>query len=151
MSAISTFHDGVETWLSALFTAPTYKRLVNPYTIESDVSLNLNRGWTFVIGPKTPANLTTGRYWQFNVNLQVIQTISQKGTDRDITIRQTAEKLLLEDQFTMLDSLRTTTTFDTKVWNLEYESDNGLEFVFTEQQNYYKIVTNLTAIISEGC
>lgn len=151
MSAISTFHDAVETWLLALFAAPTYKRLVNPYTVEINNQLDLNRGWTFLIGPKTPANLTTGRYWQFNVNLQVIQTINQKGTDRDISIRQTAEKLLLEDQFTMLDSLRTTTTFDTKVWNLEYESDNGLEFVFTEQQNYYKIVTNLTAIISEGC
>ena len=151
MSAISTFHDAIETWMLGLFAAPTYKRLVNPYTIEADASLNLNRGWAFLIGPKTPANLTTGRYWQFNVNLQIIQTISQKGTDRDITIRQTAEKLLLEDQFTMLDSLRTTTTFDTKVWNLEYTDDNGLEFVFTEQQNYYKIITNLTAIISEGC
>jgi hypothetical protein len=151
MSAISTFYDAVDSWMSSLFATPTYKKLVNPYTIESDATLNINRGWAFVVGPKTPANLTTGRYWQFTVNLQIIQTIVNKGTDRDITIRQTAEKLLLEDQFTMLDSLRTTTTFDTKVWNLEYDSDNGLEFVFTEQQNYYKIVTNLTAIISEGC
>ena len=150
MSAISTFYDGVETWLEALFATPTYKRLTNPYFPEQN-ALELNRGWAFIVGPKTPSNLTTGRYWQFTVNVQVIQTIVQRGTDRDIDIRQTAEKLLLEDQFTMLDSLRTTTTFDTKVWNLEYESDNGLEFVFTEQQNYYKIVTNLTAIISEGC
>jgi hypothetical protein len=37
------------------------------------------------------------------------------------------------------------------VWDISYESDAGLEFVFTDKQNYVMIRTTLRAIFSESC
>lgn len=151
MTAISDLYDGIEDMLESLFAAPTYRRIVNPYTLELNDELHLRRGWAFIIGPKSSAGLTTGRYEQFNVQITVIQTIKQSGTDRDTSIRQTAEKTLLEDQFLLIDYLRQNTQLFSKLWSLDYESDEGIEFIFTEQQNYFTIRTTLNAVIAEGC
>jgi hypothetical protein len=152
MSAITDLYDALDTMLAATFATPTYKKLANPYTLELNDTLSLSRGWGFKIGPKSAANLTLARYEQFQVEISIIQTIAQRGTDRDIVIRQNAEKTLLEDQFLLVDYLRQNTALFAKLWKLDYSSDSGIEFVpFTEQQNYFTITTSLTAIIAEGC
>lgn len=151
MSAISDLYDALDTMLVGLYATPTYRKLANPYVLNENDTLSLSRGWGFKIGEQTAANLTLGRYEQLEVNIEVIQTIVHRGTDRDITIRQTNEKTLLEDQFLLVNYLRQNTALFAKLWKLDYVSTSGLEFVFTEQQNYFTITTNLTAVIAEGC
>ncbi len=151
MSAISDLYDALDTMLTGLYATPTYRKLVNPYVLDQNDTPSLSRGWGFKIGEQTGANLTMGRYEQLEVNIEVVQTIVHRGTDRDVSIRQTNEKLLLEDQFLLVDYLRQNTALFTKLWKLDYVSTSGIEFVFTEQQNYFTITTNLTAVIAEGC
>jgi hypothetical protein len=150
MSAVSDLYDGLVTILSTTFSTPTYKKLVNPYVPELNDALALSRGYGFFIGPKSVFP-KLGRHEGFNAEIQVIQTIVQRGTDRDVTIRETAEKTLLEDQYTLLDYFRLNTAPIAKVWDISYESDGGLEFVFTDKQNYVMIRTTLRAIFSESC
>lgn len=150
MSAISDLYDGIVTVLSTTFAAPTHKILVNPFVPELNDSLALARGHGFYIGPKS-ARGNLGRYEAFEAEIRVVQTIINRGTDRDVTIRGTAEKTLLEDQFTLIDYWRLNTAPIAKVWDVSYESDSGLEFVFTDKQNYVMITTILRAIYSEAC
>ena len=151
-TAITTLYDGMVTILGATFTAPTYKKLVNPYVPElNNDTLSLARGYGFFIGAKAARQDKLGRHEGFNADIEVIQTIINRGTDRDVTIRETAEKLLLEDQYTLIDYFRLNTAPIAKVWDISYVSDNGLEFVFTEKQNYVMIRTTLRAIFSESC
>jgi hypothetical protein len=151
MSAISDLYDGIDTILVGLFAAPTYKELMNSYDPEFNDTLTLNRGWGFLIGPKAAANLTTGRHEQVEAEITVRQTIINRGTDRDSTIRKTAEKTLLEDQFLLIDYLRLNTAPIAKVWRIDYVSDGGLEPVFTEDRKHVMITTVLRAIYAEGC
>lgn len=151
MSAVSDLYDGMVTILSATFATPTYKKLVNPYVPELNDALSLARGYGFFIGPKTARADKLGRHEGFEAQIEVVQTIINRGTDRDITIREAAEKLLLEDQYTLVDYFRLNTATIAKVWDISYISDNGLEFVFTEKQNYVMIRTTLRAIFSESC
>lgn len=151
MSAVSDLYDGMVTILSTTFATPTYKKLVNPYVPELNDALSLARGYGFFIGPKTARQDKLGRHEGFEAQIEVVQTIINRGTDRDITIRETAEKTLLEDQYTLIDYFRLNTAPIAKVWDISYISDNGLEFVFTEKQNYVMIRTTLRAIFSESC
>ena len=151
MSAISDLYDALDAALLGLYATPTYRKLVNPYVLDQNDTPTLSRGWGFKIGPQSSANLTMGRYEQLEISIEVIQTIVHRGTDRDVSIRQTNEKLLLEDQFLLVDYLRQNTALFAKLWKLDYLSTSGLEFVFTEQQNYFTITTNLSALIAEGC
>jgi len=152
MSAISDLYSGMVSILAATFAAPTYKKLVNPYVPElNNDTLSLARGYGFLIGPKSARADKLGRHEGFEAQIEVIQTIINRGTDRDITIRETAEKALLEDQYTLIDYFRINTAPIAKVWDISYVSDNGLEFVFTEKQNYVMIRTTLRAIFSESC
>jgi hypothetical protein len=150
-TAITALYDGMVTILGNTFAAPTYKKLVNPYVPELNDALSLARGYGFIIGPKQARPDKLGRYEGFNAEITVIQTIINRGTDRDITIRETAEKNLLEDQFNLIDYFRLNTAPISKIWDISYESDNGLEFVFTDKQNYVMIRTTLRAIFSESC
>jgi hypothetical protein len=151
MSAVSDLYDGMVTILSATFSTPTYKKLVNPYIPELNDTLSLARGYGFFIGEKTSRRDKLGRHEGFEANIEIVQTIINRGTDRDVTIRETAEKLLLEDQYTIIDYFRLNTAPIAKVWDISYVSDAGLEFVLSEKQNYVMIRTTFRAIYSESC
>jgi len=151
MSAISDLYDGIDAILVGLFPAPMHKELVWPDVPELDNTLTLSRGYGFYIGAKTGVSLTTGRYQQFETDIIIRQTIINRGTDRDLTIKKTAEKTLLEDQFNLVDYFRLNTAPIAKVWRIDYVSDAGIERVFTDKQNYVMIRTTLRAIFSESC
>jgi len=151
MTAVSDLYDGMITILAANFAAPTYKKLVNPYDIELNDALALARGYGFFMGPKSSRADKLGRHEGFEAQIEVVQTIINRGTERDTAIRETAEKNLLEDQYTLIDYLRLNTAPIAKVWDISYVSDLGFEPVFTDKQNYVMIRTTLRAIFSESC
>lgn len=151
MSAITDLYDALVTITDTLFTAPTYRKLVNPYVPERNDALALRRGYGFYVGPSSNANLTMGRYVKYRREIVVIQTIVNRGTERDYAIREAAEKTLLEDQFTLVDYFQQNTTPAAKVWTLEWASDNGIEPVFTDKENYVMIRSTFSAVYAEGC
>lgn len=150
-TAITALYDGMVTIVGGLFTAPTYKELVNPYIPEFNDSLSLARGYGFVIGAGDAQPQNLGRYEAISRTIEVTQTIVNRGTERDATIRRTAEKNLLEDQYLLVDYFRQNTAPIAKVWNIAYQSDGGLEFVLADNQNYIMIKTTLRATYSEAC
>lgn len=150
MSAISDLYDYMVSMLDTTFPSSTYRKLVNPYIADLNDTMALNRGYGFYIGPKI-VRPKLGNYDGFEVDIIVIQTIINRGTDRDVSIRESAEKTLLEDQYTLTNYFRSNTGNIDKVWDINYESDNGLEFVFSDKQAYVMIQTTLKGIYSESC
>lgn len=149
MSVSADIYAGVETILATIF--PSHKKLVNPYKPEENDTLSLKRGYGFIFGPKTREDLSTGRYEKFRVEVTVINTVVHRGTDRDTPIRETAEKLLLDDQYLLIDYFRLNTAPIQKAWEIRWENDNGIEPVFPEKENYVMIRSVLSIIYSEGC
>jgi len=151
MSGVSDLYDGIDSILSTVYPSTTYKELVYSTFVELNDFISLNRGYGFNIGAKEGVSLTTGRYQQFSAEIQIVNTIVNRGTDRDLSIKKLAEKTLLEDQFLLLDYLRTNTASIAKVWVLEYLGDNGIEPVFPDKANYVMIRTSLRAVFAEAC
>lgn len=149
MSLITTVFDNINTRLSSIYSTPTYKKLVNPYILELNDTLSLNRGYAFFMGPGLNTKKLIGDVVTFEREVIIINTIVNRGTDRDVTIRETAEKTLLEDQFLAIESFHQTILSDS--WDLNWQSDNGVEFVFTEKQNFLSIRSNYRLRYSEDC
>lgn len=150
MSAISDVYDAMITILDTTFPSSTYRQLVNPNIPELCDTMALNRGYGFYVGPKS-VRQKLGNADGFDISLFVIQTIVVRGTDRDITIRQTAEKNLLEDQYLLTNYFRENTSIANKIWDINFASDGGIEAIFTDKQNYLMIQTTLRGIYSESC
>jgi len=149
MSVISTAYDNIVSRLATIYSSSTYKKLVNPYVLELNDTLSLNRGYSFSVGPGVNTKKLVGDTVTLQKEFQLINTIVNRGTERDVTIRETAEKNLLEDQFLAIDSFHRTVLSDS--WDFNYESDNGIGFVFTEQQNFITIKSIFILRYSEEC
>lgn len=149
MSLITTVFDNINSRLSSIYSTPTYKKIVNPYILELNDTLSLNRGYAFYIGSGLNTKKLIGDVVTFEREVIIINTIVNRGTDRDVTIRETAEKTLLEDQFLAIDSFHQTVLSDS--WDLNWESDSGVEFVFADKQNFLSIRSIYRLRYSEEC
>lgn len=143
MSSLTNIYNAVGTTLSTLYSA-THKEIVNPYALELNDSLFLNRGYGFYFGPAINTKRQLSCQLSVEREIVIINTIVNRGTDRDITIRQTAEKQLLEDQFSLISQLENEPTIQPLVSKLEFTGDNGIEFIFDEKFNYLYIESSFS-------
>jgi hypothetical protein len=136
MSAISTLYDQLNQILVDNF-GTTHKKLVNPYDLTANDDKLLNRGYGFRVSsglnPLTVLDCMTS----IERTIEIILTVVNRGTERDITIREDAEKVLLEDHIKLVKALRVNT--DEPLAKLEYVSDNGIESIFDEEINFLAI------------
>lgn len=137
MSNISTIFDAFGTLLVATF--PNHKLMVDPYTLENNDNFILNQGLGFIFGPA----FNTKKFLDCKISIQRELTVKivrvQRGTDRDYVIRQSTEKQLLEDQFTLIKELEKDPTVNELMSQLSWESDGGIEFVYPDKINYLLI------------
>ena len=142
MSRISEIFEQVDTKLSSTFS--THKKMVNPYNLELNDEFILNAGYGFYLGPAFNTNRLTGCQLSLERTLVVPLTRINRGTDRDISIRETAEKALLEDHFNLVQAIESDPVLESKTAKLLYQSDAGIEFVFIDKINFISIVSSFT-------
>ena len=141
MSRITTIQGILNTKLATVFPLP-HRKLTNPFWIDQNDALTLNRGYGFYLG----FGSNTNRYVGCNLTLQrqviVTNTVVNRGTDRDIQIRESAELLLLEDQFNLIKAIELDSSLSGNTAKFTYTNDNGIESIFLGQNNYLKITTS---------
>lgn len=142
MSAISTIFDTISTFLGSTF--PGHKILVNPWSLEMNDNLSLNQGIGFYLGAGFNTKRIVGCQKSISRELVVKICRVQKGTDRDYSIRNETEKLLLEDQSTLVSLLENDPTVSDLVSKIEWDSDNGIEFVYPDRISYLFIEMRFT-------
>jgi hypothetical protein len=138
MSTISTFYDEFNALLVSKFGS-THQKLDNPYFPEDNNDLILKRGYGF-----SPTNGSNPKrlldcFTSMTREITVTQTIINRGTERDTTIRETAEKQLLEDHRVLVNAVLSDTNLNETLARLEYVGDNGIEFIFGEKNNFLMI------------
>ena len=149
MSVISTAYAAIVTRLDTIYASSSYKKLVNSREIELNDTLSLARGYGFTINAGINTKATMSNHIMFSRELVVVNSIVQRGTDRDTTIAETAEKLLLEDQFLAIQSFHGSSLVGPI--DVEYISDEGIESVFIEQKNYLFIRSIYNLLYEEQC
>jgi len=138
MSVISTVYDTVDTHLGTLFSG-THKKFYDPRELGVNDTYALGRGYGFYLGPGNNTNRNISCKLSVQRELVVSLSIINRGTAKDISIRQTAEKQLLEDHFTLIKSFEQDPTLEDLLAKLIYSGDNGIENVFTDRNNYLVI------------
>lgn len=145
MTKISTIYNRVDSLLSETFTqANGYLKMNYPYDIDQNDRFILNQGYGFYLS----GGVNTENYFSGNVvsqerNLVVILSRIDRGTDIDTDLRQNAEKLLFEDQLTLISAMHTDDLLIQNVSYMTLSNDNGIEFAFDEQErsNYLFLQT----------
>lgn len=135
---ISTIFDAISAKLNTIYST-THKKLTNPYVAEENDEKTLSRGYGFFLGSGTNTNRQMECMASISREVNFINTIINRGTDRDTDIRQTAEKTLLEDQFLLIKELEKEPTISLVVAKMIYLSDNGIEQVYGKENNYLMI------------
>lgn len=142
MSQISTIFDAINTFIGTYF--PNHKVLVNPYDLQKNDKLILNKAIGFYLGPAVNTNRQISCYHSVRRDLVFNLTRVNRGTDRDDDIRQTVEKELLEDHFTLVKEFEKDPTMQSLCSNTLWTSDNGIEFVYDDKISYLKIETRFS-------
>lgn len=142
---ITTIYDKFITDLGTLF--PNHNRLTNPYTPAENSELDLKQGFGLVVGQGVRESVEIGctRFW---VSRSVIIVLTRKFLVRefDVTSKATEEKNLLEDHYALVNFYEKNPQMEiaSSVVDISWESDTGIEFVFTEKDNYLKIETTFS-------
>ncbi len=138
MSRVSTLLDEAHTAVAALL--PNHKRLGNPYRVEENPSTYLDQGYGIAVQPGA-VNSNRTLSCQLSIVRRLTITITRKyfGNDADATRKYSTEKSLLEDQFLIIKDFEKRSPFQTYSIRSEFESDNGIEFVYAENKPFYMI------------
>lgn len=134
---ITTIYDRLVTTLGLAF--PSHLKLSNPYNVQQNDFKLLNKGYGFYMS----SGLNTNRMLACEMSIQrdvtIVQTIVHRGTDRDLAIRQAAEKSLLEDHFLLVKTLELDADLNSNCARFIYVSDTGISFLSDEQRNFLTI------------
>lgn len=135
MSTITDIFNQVNTLLSNTYSS-THLKMVDPYNIDLNDEFILNRGYGFFMGPA----INTQRLLscQLSLERQVVISLSviNRGTDRDVDIRESAELLLLEDHFNLVQAVEADATLQGLTAKIAYQGDAGIERVYLDKSNY---------------
>lgn len=131
-----TIYDRIFVALEAAF--PDRKELINPYIITDNNNLYLKSGYGVELGPmaKSEAFNRVQRQFQRNVSISLTEKIA--STDKDTLVRRSKEKELISDQLTLITTLKNNISSD---W-VEFVSDEGIEYIFDERDNYIRLRAN---------
>lgn len=133
MSQISLIHDDIYSELSTLF--PSKKILTNNLVIEANNNELLEDGYAVYLG--TALNTRRLASCQLSVNREVTITLTRqiRGSHNSLPKIKEYEKLLLEDQFTLIKRFSKLDELATASLNaVNFTNDNGIQRVFSDKR-----------------
>lgn len=146
MSNISLIYNRVDALLGETFTSGNgYRKMIYPYDLDQNDRFILNKGYGFYISNGNNTDIFfEGNIINAQRELVIILSRVDRGTDFDTDLRESAEKLLFEDQLTLISALNNDEVLKPLTSKIVYDSDNGIEFAFDEQErsNYLFLQTS---------
>jgi hypothetical protein len=138
MSNISTIFDTfkskLQTWL------PSHVQLTNPYAIDQNTEMALSQGFGIRWGGGGNTNRLVGCQMSVQRTMTVIITRQFYANDLNVVGKETTEKYLMEDEYTIIKNIESDVDLgSSSLAKILFVSDNGIEFVFTEKDNYLKL------------
>ena len=144
MSDISDAYDALVTRLGAVL--PTHKRLYDAYSIEENSERALVKG--YAVGFGAGENTFRSFSCQLSVKRDFSVTLTRRVIAREgaTTKRADAEKLLFEDQKLVIADIEGDPSLGNSsvIAKADWVSDNGLEFVHGDKDNYLKLESTVS-------
>jgi hypothetical protein len=141
----------IENIISALNTEIAsqlsgYARIPNPYFLEANNQLFLNKGYGIVVGP----GRDTERYvsclvtWERSFTIIISNQITT--TENNIDAREALEKAILVDHDKLIRAFYANTSFSGQSMKCQVSDDGGIEpFVTADNAKYF--VMNLSLLV----
>ena len=145
MSNISTAYDAIKSRMVALF--PSAIQLVNPYDVEENSDPALKLGWGIAFGSGSNSRRELSCRLSVERTMTIVFTRARYRSEFSILQQETNEKLLFEDQYTLIKDLEKTPMINNAVSGITvftFESDGGVESVVSDSDAYIKLVSEFT-------
>lgn len=132
--------DQIETELVALLTG--YTRLPFPSVIEANTEGSLRLGFAIDVGPGVNTKELASCKMVIERDVSVILTRQVYAGSLDVDTKYDAVKNILEDHLIVVKHFEQNPQLGGIVTVFDYDSDNGVEPVFADKENFIKIELN---------
>lgn len=143
MSIISTAYDAfiarIETVLDTANQG--YTRIPNPYNVEDNTELKLRKGYGLALLNAENTNRQVNCKFSVNRTMEVILTREYTGDEELAVPKSTLEKLLLEDQYKIINNFEQDLTINGSTMYTRWVTDSGIEFVAGQTGRFYMLKT----------
>lgn len=123
------------------FPANERHELTNPYILEDNAEPIAAAGWGVTALSNTNLQRTASCIYTLGRDVEVVLTNLVVGTDRQMAQRQAVEAKLMEDQIRLIQAIDADGQLHDLLAKNDFIGDNGIEFVFTEKNNYVALVS----------
>jgi hypothetical protein len=143
MSTISSAYNALLSTLGSLYS--THYRLANPYKLDGNADVFLAKGYGIAMGAgENTQRLISGGYLSIRRTFDVTLTRLFSALDEDGSSKATTEKQLFEDQLALINYFEEDPTMGQTVTNVKFVSDNGIETVFGEREQYLAVTSSFS-------
>ncbi len=123
------------------FPANERHELKNPYILDDNPETILATAWGVAALPSTNLERTASCIYTLARDVEIVLTNVVYGTEMDVAKRQAVEAKLIDDQIRLIKAIDQDTALNDLLAKNKFIGDNGIEFVFTEKNNYLAIVS----------
>lgn len=145
MSNITTAFDAIKAKMLVLFPEVSgYYQLTNPYDVEENTITMHEKGWGVALGPGTNTNRQLSCRLSVQRDITIVLTRRRYANELDTPSKESAEKSILEDQYTLIKALEKDPTINSSVSGIArfvFASDGGIETILAESDAFIKLVT----------
>lgn len=142
MSKITSIIDGFLAFLQE--TLPDHKEHINPYALELNDSMTLEKGFSFFLGGASNSNEMSSCMLSIEREVVLNLTLRVYGAREDGCIRREVEKELMETQFSIIKAMENDPTLQSLIELIEFVGDNGMELIFGEEVSFISLRSNFT-------
>jgi hypothetical protein len=137
MSTTSTAYDALKARVVAVLSRTQSTDLLD---IEETTESSLIEGYQIVVGSASNTNRLVGCRSSVARDFIVILTQKTYANELDITAKETAMKALFDAfELIRMDIEKDTTLGSSSIAKTDYVSDTGLEYVYDDKDNFYKV------------
>ena len=148
MSLISQGFDAlvarIETVLAVSVPSNGYKRIPNPYLVSDNPEPVLKNGYGVALLSAENTNRQLNCKFSVSRNMEVVLTRLFSGRDEDSVGKASLEKLLLEDQYKIINDLEQDISINGATMYTRYVSDSGIEFVSGVTGRFFMLKTQFS-------
>lgn len=147
MTKIATIYDAIVDILEAELTG--YTRLPNPYFVDKNVFLYLQKGFGIGIGPGVDTERYTGCLisWERTFNIILVNQITT--TQNNMASREFIEKALIDDHDALRKAFYLNSSLNQNAIKTSIISDSGISFIDTETLKFLGLEMTLVVEYQE--
>lgn len=147
-SQILTVYDGIVDLIEA--TLSTYKRLANPYSVDSNTYIRMEEAFGLAISGGTNTERFVGCLvtWERTFIIVLVRKITT--TQNNIGSREVLEKQILDDAEKLFKAFELNSTLSGTAIKAIVSGDGGVAFVDADLQKFFQLELTLDVEYLQG-